>query len=88
MLGSPERLVFSRFVVDIAGGMRSGPVDATTNLYSQTKRGGDNPFDSRFRCGIDEYLLSHRGFLFILGGAEQAHLRNLVDFKVFSGSDD
>jgi len=63
MLGSPEGLVRSRFVIDIAEGMRSGLNDATTYMYSQTKRGGDNLFDSRFHCRIDERLFSHHELL-------------------------
>ena len=80
--------MFSWFVVDIAEGMRSGLTAITTNLYSQTKRRGDNPFDSRFHCGIDECLFPRHGFLLIIEAVELAHLRNLVDCKVFSGGDD
>jgi len=63
MLGSPEGLVLSRFVVDIAEALRLGLTDNTiTNGYSQPERGGNNPFYARLHGSVDEYLFSQHEF--------------------------
>jgi hypothetical protein len=81
MLRSPDGLVFSRFIVDIAGELRSG----------LTERGGNNPFDAGLNCCVDEYLSSQYEFSsshYIMEVVELTHLCKLVEFEVLPSSDD
>lgn len=92
VLGSPEGLVLSRFIVDIAGVSRLGLTDnITTNGYSQPERGRNNPFDARLHCGVDEYLFSQHEFSslpYSIETVEPAHLCKLIEFKVLPSGDD
>ena len=59
MLWSPDGLMLSRFIVDIAEAMCSELTeDAITNWDSQPERGGNNPFDARLNCGVNKCLSS------------------------------